>query len=555
MLSMAIQIAATFVRRVWVKSLLIILACNVSFALMRFLGELGYEMPAPLMVLGLFSFQLLLALTMLIIYYTSEFSPTVGFPTRMYILPAKTSLLVSAQMVSGTLAGVLIYLVTAAGAWIILGARWPLLGPSFFLAIFLAWNMAIMWCAPGLSITKAPPAMLIWGALLVWVGRRYGIDSLPMHPTKMWASVTLGELLTMTLLGASACAVAVVGVSRDRRGDSPELKRIKTWLEQEVAGQARHDRNFSSAVAAQMWFEVRTKGHLVPIANAVIQFLIAVVYLCSRPDGTEATMLIVAALIVPLGCPYFVGLLAGSCSSSGEPRQMDSFRAIRPMSTAALAHVMLRNGGLSVLLTWSGWLASFLLLAVCVNITGHGPEFFATLADSYEKIGFGRLVLVGLLVAICSWTAMASAASSAMSDRRWTPWIPRIAVIAISLLLVYFHARGLIAPTQYVTLFRTFCWTIGSWCSVTTLLAFYRARRRRLITDRAIGLATSGWVVLCLAGGHALWRLRHIILADARFPPELVPACPVAFLGAGLFMMPFAPWATAPLHLARRRSH
>jgi hypothetical protein len=555
MFLMVVQIALSFLRRTWIPSLLIILACGVSFALMRFLDGLGYKMPDPRALLGLLSFQLLLALTILILYYTTEFAPTVGFPARMYVLPARTSLLVSAQMWSGIVAGILVYQAVAAVAWIVLGAKWPLLGPSFFLAVFLAWNMAIMWSAPGLSIVKAPPAMLIWAGLLAWVAKRYGIDSLPIHPTKMWANVTPGELLTMTLLGASAYAVAVAGVCRERRGDSPELKKIKEWLEQEVGGHTHRDKDFSSPTAAQMWFETRTKGHLIPIANAVIQMTIVVVYLGSRGDGTEMAMLIAAALVVPVGCPSFVGWLAGSCSSPGAPEQMDSFRAIRPMSTAALAHVMLRNGGLSVLFTWLGWLASFLLLAVGVSVTGHAREFFGALTDAYEKIGFGRLVLVCLAGAILSWTALALAASSAMGRRSWTRWVPRVAVIAISLPLVYFHAKGMIAPTQYVTLFKTFCWAAGSWCSVTTLLAFHRAHRQRLITARTIGLAASGWVALCLAAGCALSPLHHAIWADARFPPESIPTGSAAFLLAGLLLLPVAPLATAPLNLARRRSH
>ena len=555
MFSMVIQIALDFTRRVWLKSLLIVLACGVSFAITRLFGALGYQRPDPLAILGLFSLQLLLVLTMLIIYYATEFTPTVGFPTRMYALPARTSLLVSAQMGSGILVGVLVYLAVAGLAWIVLGVRWPLLGPSFFLAIFLAWNMAIMWSAPGLSVVKAPPAMLIWAALLVWAGRRYGIDSLPMHPTKMWAHVTLGELLTMTLLGVGAYAVAVAGVRRDRCGDSPELKRLKAWLEGEIVGHARRDRDFASPVAAQMWFEMRTKGHLIPVANIIVQLLIAGIYLCSRPDGTETAAPIVAALVVPVCCPYFVGLLAGSCSGLDEPRQMDSFRAIRPMSSTVLAHVMLRNGGVSVLLTWLGWLGVSLLLAACLSVTGHAAEFFGALADTFEKIGLGRLVLLGLAVAILSWTAMASAASNAMSDCRWTPWISRIAVITVALALVYFHAKGMIAPSQYVTLFKSFCWIAGSWCAVTTLLAFHRARRRCLITDHTVGLAFLGWVVLCLAVGLALWHLHHINSVDTRFPPELIPACSVVFLVAGLLMMPFAPLATAPLNLVRSRSH
>jgi hypothetical protein len=147
------------------------------------------------------------------------------------------------------------------------------------------------------------------------------------------------------------------------------------------------------------------------------------------------------------------------------------------MSSTALAHVMLRNGGLSVLLTWLGWLAVFLLLPVYVNVAGHAGEFSGALTGAYEKTGLGRLVLIGSTVALLFWTAMALGAAGAMSDRRWTPWIPRVAVIGFALSLVYLRARDMLAPAQYVTLSKSFCWVAGSWCSVTTLLAFYRLAR------------------------------------------------------------------------------
>lgn len=563
MLSMVIQIVWSFIRRIRIKLLLIILGCGVAFGIMSFLKGLGYPIPDSLKAFCLFGLQLLLGLTWLITYYSSEFSSKVGFPTYMYVLPARTSILVSAQMLSGILTGIFVYLAIAGMAWTLLGIKWQLFGPSFFLAVFLAWNMTIVWSFPGLSVVKAVPSILIWATLLVWIGKRYGIDSMPMNPARMrmWTSVTLGELLTMTLLGVGAYVTAIVGVSLDRCGDSPELTRIKKWFEKDVLiGRSRNDSGFSGPVAAQMWFEIHTRGHLIPIANVFFQLVLLVVYLCGRHDGTDMIMLIIATVIVPVGCPFFVGTLAGYCGSPHEPTQMDSFRAIRPMSAQALVHVMLKNGALSVLLTWSGWLASMVLLVVCIHIKGHSKEFFDVIAGYYESIGLGRLVFIFFFVAILSWTAMALGASKAMAaGSRWIQWLPRLGILAIALPLIYFHSKGMITPTQYITLIKTFCCGVGLYCSSRTILAFYKARNKRLIRDRMIGLAASGWIVLCLASAYALWRLYDAGLGGDRLPQDFTPdyflAFMIIFMLAALLMLPFAPLATAPLALARSRSH
>ncbi len=554
--SMVIQIVWSFIHHIRMKVLFIILACGIGFGVLRFLRGLGYPTPELLKGFCLFGLQLLLVLTYLVTYYSAEFSSRAGFPTRMYVLPIRTSLLVSAQMLSGILTGIFIYLAVAGMAWTLLGIRWPLLGPSFFLAVFLAWNMTIVWSAPGLFVVKVFPAILIWAALLMWIGKRYGIDSMPANPSKMWTSVTPGELLTMTLLGVGAYVTAMVGVSLDRCGDSPELTRIKKWFEKDVLiGRSRYERGFSSPVAAQMWYEMRSKGHLIPIANAFIQLIILVVYLCSPRDGSDMPMLFIAMVIVPLGCPFVVGALAGHCASPHEPTQMDSFRAIRPMSAQALAHVMLKNGGVSVLLTWSGGLVSFVLLVICAFIKGRSGEFFGVIAGYFETIGLGRLVFMFSFVAIVSWTTMAMAASKVMAGDRWVQWLPRLGILVVSLLFIYLHAKGMIAPAQYVILLKTFCWIVGLYCLSRTILAFTKARSKRLIKDRMIGFVVVGWIVLCFISAISFWRLFGAGSAGDRLPREFIPVYSVIFMLAGLLMLPFAPLATAPLALAKSRSN
>ena len=129
---MVIGIVWSFIKRNRLKVLLIIVGFSVAFGTLRFLNELGYPVPDSLKSFCLFGLQLLLGLTLLITYYSTEFSKKVGFPARMYVLPARTSLLVSAQMLSGVLTGIVIYLAIVVMGWTLLGVRWPVLGPSLF---------------------------------------------------------------------------------------------------------------------------------------------------------------------------------------------------------------------------------------------------------------------------------------------------------------------------------------------------------------------------------------------------------------------------------------
>ena len=225
------------------------------------------------------------------------------------------------------------------------------------------------------------------------------------------------------------------------------------------------------------------------------------------------------------------------------------------MSTQALAHVMLKNGGLTILLTWSGWLISLSLLLVCIHIKGHSGEFFGVLAGYYERIGLARLVFIFVFIAILSWTTMALAASKAMVRGRWIRWLPRLGLLAILLFLIYCHARGMIAPAQYALLIKTFCWAVGLYCVSRTILAFYKARCRRLITDRMLGFVAIGWIILCLISISTFGRLFDAGSPGDRLPQEFIPLYSVVFMFAGLLMLPFAPLALAPLALAESRSN
>jgi len=87
MSSMVIQIVLSFMCRIRIKLLLIIVGCGVAFGTMSFLKGLGYPTPDSSKAFCLFGLQLLLGLTWLITYYSAEFSSKMGFPTGKDVDP------------------------------------------------------------------------------------------------------------------------------------------------------------------------------------------------------------------------------------------------------------------------------------------------------------------------------------------------------------------------------------------------------------------------------------------------------------------------------------
>ncbi len=200
MFSMTAQIILCFARRIWIKLFWVILGCSAVFCALRFLKEMEYGISDPLNLHCLIGIQILFGLTFLILATGIERSNT-GFPNRMFVLPANTAFLVFAQMLSGMLAGD-VHIRGHSGngvdnPWNAMAVPWAFI---IHCAIPGGEYDVLLVLGPELSIEKVLPAILIWAALLWWIGKRYGIDSMPIHPSTYWTHVTISEWLTIVLL-------------------------------------------------------------------------------------------------------------------------------------------------------------------------------------------------------------------------------------------------------------------------------------------------------------------------------------------------------------------
>ncbi len=109
---------------------------------------------------------------------------------------------------------------------------------------------------------------------------------------------------------------------------------------------------------------------------------------------------------------------------------------------------------------------------------------------------------------------MALAASTSMTGRQWIFWVPTAGIGIIGLSFLYCHTQGMITPNQYAPIIETAVWTFGLLCIFGTILAFYFAYRKYLISIRTISLALLGWLTLCVLAGYTLWRLYVILLEE-----------------------------------------
>ena len=174
-----------------------------------------------------------------------------GFPTRMCTLPMSSRALAGWPMLYGVMT---LAVVWPAVALLIIrprGVEVPLCWPAVAAAGFLAWFQVICWSGFGFPWLRLVVSVAVLGpyVILAVLGARYGVSE-----------GVLAVLFAVQL--PVAYGLAVVGVSRARRGDVPDWRGLVRWAG--VAASSGPRRRFASAHEAQTWFEWRLSGHILP---------------------------------------------------------------------------------------------------------------------------------------------------------------------------------------------------------------------------------------------------------------------------------------------------
>jgi len=470
-----------------------------------------------------------------------------GFPAHLYVKPTQTWVLVGWQMLLPVVTIALLYMVSVGCARILLGIVWPLPGPMLLLAAAAACTQAIFWSMVGFRVLRFGTCLLVLTALNMWQFSRYG----PMQGyanisrlTGMWAELTSGELLAMVSCLAAAYVVAVIGVSRDRRGDCvgwPEFWRPLGRVRDLLPGRQKP---FHSPAAAQFWREWHEKDWVMPAGSGIcVGGIILLNVLCVN-DTKDTIMVFFGLFQIGLGVPFFAGFLFGQC---GRKSKIDDFKATLPVSNSRLSAMILRPGAASLLSALAIYLAGLLLMIGWFFLVGEGETatqgWHVAVNAVHDEFGSGNTLLLVAVGIVIAWGLVGLSASLTFTGRPWVVWgfwLVICSVGPIVMTLDTLDALNLIPFGIAPALLSSAPWTIGIGCVIGTAWAFFAARRQYLIASITPCLGLGLWLMLCISIGF-MWLTRS------------EPGLSSIVLAAGLLALPVVPLATTPLALAWNR--
>jgi hypothetical protein len=312
----------------------------------------------------------------------------------------------------------------------------------------------------------------------------------------------------------------------------------------------RRTKPFRSSTAAQLWFEWRRGGFLLPLYVGAFMTLILgpvgwIVRLESPPSSTaidaEPT---VTMFYLILALPIVLAFIIGKRLAEIELNP-SAFQLLRPVTCGELVVRKLQMTAFSAAISWVMVLVVTPLWLTLWCDTSMLAQQWRTLQTGHSTTELCSLLSLGLLTAVAlTWRWLVTSLYLGLWGR------PKIfigsaacSLIGGWLLLMVFainfdHPKQLKQwqeVTRYLTVFVALKWLVGAW-------AFRAAYRRGLLTARIIFACVAIWlgVTLCVA-----------VFAWLALSRTIVPK-PAIVLGA-MLVFPLARIGLAPLALAAHR--
>ena len=462
-----------------------------------------------------------------------------GYPPWMLRHPVSVRLLVGWPMFLGVMTVAALWMAIAWGVLRSRGVEVLVLRPALISAAVLAWSQVLIWSPFGLGWLRV-------FAIL-------GVVAMVTATAMLDVVCGMPEVAILALLAAylpAAYWAAIVGVSRARRGDTPEWR----WLPMAVARVAawipRRGRPFGSAIRAQAWFEWRRHG-LGPPLIVGIALPLAVIFILvnqTNPNFSDdslpvlpLSLLLLAAFVALTG-----GVDFGNLGSTKTDRGVPGFLFVRPISDMELIGAKYLAAAKSAAAVC---LITALALAVCVILTG-GLRGIDVLRErlGYDAWWIQPPVLVPsafLLLWVHCWVSFIHGLCVGLTGREWVAFIFATAGGALFVNLILL-GLWLSMHSEY----HQACWNavpgvVGSLALLKLTLAGYVLRRaweRGLLETSAIAILVGVWASAVLATvGLTAW------LAPSGLAPIGLAA------GGTILMYPLTRIALAPLALAWNR--
>jgi len=474
--------------------------------------------------------------------YNKSDPDRIGFPKLLYIKPLASWQLALWQTAIPLATVSLLYLYIAGLAYAVLGAVWPLLGPTMFLGGFLVTMQAINWAMVSYKLLRVLVCMLIGGLCWLWLYCRYGLlKEFPDGAVSMWSGPTLGEFILMLTWTVSAYGLAVAGIASDRRGDSVGLEKLGYWfgkMEESMPGRMK---SFRTEKSAQLWFLWRKTGWILPTLTGICIIMIITANIAGASADQIINLLFCFGLL-SLFSLFFIGMVCANCNKKGA---LSPSLAALPVSDKKLTLTIFQSALLSIALSLIIVAAGIIILTMLPDGREIIGKFNKTIVEVQGKVN-GRLGLAVIIFAAFQWALLGLGASMSLYRRKWLTITFISGCYCLPLLSFLIIKYKLLPPGFRAVLFDGLPWLIGLLCLGGAALGYRSAISKSIFSKRIIWPALSGWLGLCAITACIAWDpagLPGNFIADLGNRPDLL------ILAIGLLALPITPFALAPLAL------
>ncbi len=458
------------------------------------------------------------------------------YPSRLFTLPVTSGALAGWPMLYGTAAMAILWLATRFLAVWPSSLEVPLFWPAMMAAVFLAWVQAMAWM----------PYALRGLRVIVTVLLMVSIDIVVFVALEYKAS----EQVMLAILAPNipvAYLVARFAVSRARRGDVPDWRRIFARLGRNADLLPRRREFFRSPAGAQVWFEWRRYGRALPaLVGILLPFEVFLLFVFS-----DTPVLVVETLFAVILTPPFMAAFVAATVSRSSPDGSDSYEltpfiATRPLTSASLITAKLKTTIRSTLVTW---LLVLVAIPLALRLSGTTLVVVDLARHVIEAVGTPRAVGIGLLgfaaLVAFTWKQLVQSLYIGMSGRAWL--VKGSVFLALSLLTIFvifaqwvIGNEGMIAP-----LWNALPWILAVLVCIKISAAAWIAMRlhdSRLLSGRTLVIGALSWDAAVLA----LYGLLVWLLPTLLFPRYLL-------ILVAILAIPLARLSAAPLALSWSR--
>lgn len=466
-----------------------------------------------------------------------------GFPARYFTLPVSTLTLIAVPLVLGIVA------IEVAVVW---AQGFQLVAVDKTEAAWSAW------------VAFKTGAFMVTYQMLLWCAARLGAMRMVVIGLSSFGFIVL-EFSTFTAVMLILwCIVAFVlswiGVARQRSGLSGARTGFGALADTLAEALPQRTRPFGSMHRAQVWYEWRKVGYLLPMLVCVV--LLAIVLPISWLVGPERgfallvfTLLLPALLAAPVGKAFSkadtwsMDTTVSEFAEGTRPLAVPAFLAVRPLSSDAVVIAKLHAAVLSAALAWVQVLAFVLLWQFgWVNTSALGNLGRTLWAIQYHSL-LPQLVMAVLFVVflmLLTWRFLVAGLWIGLSGngRLFTvTTVPLVLIPTAGLLLLDEFFGWLLDDASRM---QPFVWCVGAlaiaryWAAAYTWRGIGRAFHAYLV---AWACGTTCMVLLAWLAAEPFGLLINIELAHARS----------LLLCAALMVMPLAQLGLAPMQFARNR--